>query len=54
MRLAKGVLLFVTIVLCGRPAAGTQELWPGATYDSLIPTLNAVIGHDIGVEICSP
>ena len=53
MRLTKGVLLCVAIVLCGRQAAA-QELWPGATYDSRIPTLKAVIGHDVGEEISSP
>jgi hypothetical protein len=53
MRLTKGVLLFVALVVCGHQAAA-QELWPGATYDSRIPTLKAVIGHDVGDEISSP
>jgi Zinc carboxypeptidase len=53
MQLTKGALLFVALVLCGRQAAA-QELWPGATYDSRIPTLKAVIGHDVGEEISSP
>ena len=53
MRLTKGVLLFVALVVGGRQAAA-QELWPGATYDSRIPTLKAVIGHDVGEEISSP
>ena len=49
----KGVLLFVAIILCWRPA-GAQDLWPGATYDPRIPTLKSVIGHDVGEEISSP
>src|SRR4029453_4785028 len=53
MRSTNGVLLFVALVVGGRQAA-TQELWPGATYDSRIPTLKAVIGHDVGEEISSP
>ena len=53
MRLTKGVLLFVALGMCGRQAAA-QELWPGATYDPRIPTLKAVIGHDVGEEISSP
>ena len=53
MRLTKGVLLFVALVVGGRQAAA-QELWPGATYDSRIPPLKAIIGHDVGEEISSP
>ncbi len=53
MRLAKGVLLFVAIVLYSRTVAA-QELWPGATYDPRIPTLKSVLGHDVGEEISSP
>jgi hypothetical protein len=53
MRVRTGRLLFVTVFFCGWHAAA-QELWPGATYDPRIPTLKAVIGHDIGEEISSP
>ena len=50
MRLAIGVV--VTLLAAG--PAGAQELWPGATYDPAIPTIESVLGHDFGDEISSP
>ena len=32
MRLTRGVLLLAAALSCA-PAAGAQELWPGAEYD---------------------
>ncbi|CAN5520197.1 M14 family zinc carboxypeptidase [soil metagenome] len=34
--------------------AFAQGLWPGTTYDSAIPTLEAVVGHGHGEEITPP
>ena len=53
MRLTRGVLLLAAAMAC-TPAAGAQELWPGAKYDPKIPTLKAVLGHDVGEEISTP
>src|SRR4029453_12523144 len=53
MRSTNGVLLFVALVVGGRPAAA-QEFWPGVTYHPRIPTLKGGIGHDVGEEISSP
>ena len=53
MRLRRGVLLLAAAMACA-PAARAQELWPGAKYDPKIPTLKAVLGHDVGEEISTP
>ncbi len=53
MRLMTGVILLAAAVATGR-AEATQELWPGATYDARIPTLEATIGHALGEEVSSP
>ena len=53
MRLTRGVLLLAAAMACAQ-AAGAQELWPGARYDPKIPTLKAVLGHDVGEEISTP
>jgi Zinc carboxypeptidase len=53
MRPTRGAMLLMS-VLAGVPAASAQDLWPGATHDSRIPTLKAVTGHDIGQEISTP
>ena len=53
MRLRRGVLLLAAAMACA-PAARAQELWPGAEYDPKIPTLKAVLGHDVGEEISTP
>ena len=53
MRLMTGVILLAAAGATGR-AEATQELWPGATYDARIPTLEATIGHAVGEEVSSP
>ena len=35
-------------------AAHTPALAPGITYDPRIPTLQSVVGHDIGDQITTP
>ena len=36
------------------PAEARQALAPGAVYDARIPTLKAVVGHDVGEVITTP
>jgi hypothetical protein len=57
----RGVFPWRVAVLClslcatSPVSAQTLEpLWPGAKYDSAIPTLRQVIGHDPGAEITPP
>jgi hypothetical protein len=50
MRLVRAAI----VALCVATPAAAQELWPGATYDPAIPTLQTVLGHDFGAEISSP
>src|SRR6516225_3821176 len=40
-------------VLCLAPVYGQKpvEFWPGAAYDSRIPTLRQVLGHDPGEKV---
>ena len=45
------VFLLSSIVAVAQPM---DAIWPGAKYDSSIPTLRQVIGHDHGMEITSP
>ena len=50
-------LALLVTFLIAQAAAGPQaraELAPGTTYDPAIPTLAAVVGHDIGDEISTP
>ena len=51
-------LLFVVLCSLLFPAsvASVQEppLWPGAKYDSAIPTIKSVLGHDHGEVITPP
>lgn len=44
------------LFLCLATAASAQEqeLWPGATYDPAIPTIQQVLGHDHGAVITPP
>ena len=53
MRLTRGVLLLAVAMACS-PAAGAQELSPGAKYDPNIPTLKQVLGYESGEEITTP
>ena len=53
MRLTRGAVLLLAL-LTALPAAAAQELWPGSTHDSRIPTLKAVTGHDFGEQISTP
>ena len=47
--------LFLAMVLQGPVAAATQQVLPAGTrYDSKIPKLKDVVGHDFGEEITSP
>ena len=46
-----GPLLFAALIQVPAP---TQELAPGTRYDSTIPTLEAVVGHDFREEITHP
>jgi hypothetical protein len=41
----------VTAVLRGQQV---EPIWPGATYDPAIPTLQQVLGHEPGMEITPP
>ncbi len=50
-------LALLVTFLIAQTATGPQaraELAPGTTYDPAIPTLAAVVGHDIGDEISTP
>jgi len=52
-----GVLVSLLAVAPARtqtPASAPEPLWPGAKYDSAIPTLRQAVGHDPGLEITSP
>ena len=51
MRLAIGA---VTALLLTTGMARAQELWPGTTYDTGIPTIKSVLGHDFGEEVSAP
>ena len=51
MRLAIGA---VAALLLTTNTAGAQDLWPGTTYDSAIPTIKSVLGHDFGEEVSAP
>ena len=58
-RFARGVLwglALATICLFSTAAAYAQEppLWPGAKYDTAIPTIKQVLGHDHGEVITPP
>src|SRR5437764_13085449 len=49
-------LLFFGTAVLSLTAAFAQnpaELWPGATYDSKIPTLKQVVGHEAGEKVTS-
>jgi hypothetical protein len=47
--------LFLAMVLQGPVATSTQQVLPAGTrYDSKIPRLKDVVGHDFGTEITSP
>ena len=46
-----GTLALLAVLQVPEP---TQELWPGARYDPMIPTLEAVVGHDFREEITAP
>ncbi|MCC7125333.1 MAG: peptidase M14 [Acidobacteria bacterium] len=50
--------LTAVVLLCAAASAVAQPapepFWPGATYDSAIPTLRQVVGHDPGTEITTP
>ncbi|MGE3274885.1 MAG: M14 metallopeptidase family protein [Vicinamibacterales bacterium] len=53
------VLLTLALWLSGSIASFGQAptlepLWPGVTYDPAIPTLEAVVGHQPGLEITTP
>jgi hypothetical protein len=37
-----------------RAQQAVQPIWPGAKYDSAIPTIQQVLGHDTGMEITPP
>ena len=51
MRLAIGA---VAALLLTTNTAGAQDLWPGTTYDTAIPTIKSVLGHDFGEEVSAP
>ena len=51
MRLAIGA---VTALLLTTGMAWAQELWPGTTYDTGIPTIKSVLGHEFGEEVSAP
>jgi hypothetical protein len=46
-----GTLALLALLQVPEP---TQELWPGSSYDSRIPTLEGVVGHDFREEITAP
>ena len=46
--------LFVLIVLTLSVRASSAQLLSGVTYDPVIPTLKAVVGHDPGEQITTP
>lgn len=48
----KGAVLLAVLLAAG--TARAQALWPGATHDPGIPTIESVVGHDFGEEISSP
>jgi hypothetical protein len=51
----RAIIALAALTLWTIPAAGQEPaLWPGATYDSKIPTLEQVIGHAPGDEITPP
>lgn len=52
-----GLLLATTLVqpmAAPQPAPHIQHIAPGTRYDSRIPTLSEVVGHDFGAEITTP
>jgi len=51
MRLAIGA---VAALLLTTGMARAQDLWPGTTYDTGIPTIKSVLGHDFGEEVSAP
>ena len=49
--LCLGVSVASSVVLARQQI---EPIWPGATYDPAIPTLQQVLGHDTGMEITPP
>ena len=47
-------LVLALVVSQGAAAAQKPELSPGTRYDPKIPTLQQVVGHDVGEEISTP
>jgi hypothetical protein len=52
-------ILLLSLCLCASAASSAraqqeEPLWPGAKYDTAIPTLRQVVGHDPGKEITTP
>ena len=54
MRVRMVQVLALVLAFGGGAAAQTPELWPGTTYDSKIPTIRQVLGHDFGERITPP
>jgi len=48
------MLKALALVILMQVPAPTQELAPGTRYDTSIPTLEQVAGHDFGAEITAP
>src|SRR5688572_24483358 len=46
--------MITTALLAAVAASATLELAPGTRYDTRIPTLQSVAGHDFGAEISTP
>jgi hypothetical protein len=44
----------VALLSLAARAQTLEPIWPGAKYDSAIPTIQQVLGHDTGVEITPP
>lgn len=53
MRVRSALLAFLVCTALVGPVGG-QELAPGTTYDSKIPTIKSVLGWDVGEEITPP
>jgi len=56
MRYPSTFLHVLVGIVVGAHAAGAQDapFWPGAKYDSSIPTVREVLGHEPGSEITPP
>ena len=62
LQLAAGVLAFAMVSAGARAREASDEVpqserfafWPGAEYDSGVPTLEAVVGHESGLRITRP